>query len=144
MKVLHLYWVSGYASSHSKMCKWMWMMQHMWSIIQQAICHSMLLLGFVCLARTYQNKDNPPRDGKLPWASACCCISPVAFDWGSDCCWLGYCRSLWLSWDHRSTQRHTPRHRSLSLGQILYHFKWYITILTPKSGEVINQVMYPR
>lgn len=79
LKVLHLYWLSGYASSHSK---WMWMMQPKSWMIQQGICHSRLLLGFVCTARTCQNKDSPPGDRKLPWASTCCCILSVVFDWG--------------------------------------------------------------
>lgn len=98
LKVLYLCRVSGHASSHSKMYKWMWMMQQKWWIIQQAICHSRLLLGFVCPARTCQNKDSPPGDGKLLWASA------VPFWWLLTIAgWVIADHSGWLSWDHKST-----------------------------------------
>lgn len=76
----------------------MWMMQQKSWIIQQGICHSRLLLGFFfALQGLVRTKTAHLEIENFPEP-----LPPVAFcQWllteASDCCWLHYCRSLWLA-----------------------------------------------
>lgn len=122
-------------------------MQQKWWIIQQPLCHNRLLLGFVCPAMTCQNKDSPPGDGKLPWTSACCCIVSVAFDWAIWLLLAGLLQMI-LAGCHGITDPLRGRHQGMwvwALARfylILHKCKWYIIILTPKSGEVMYWLIH--
>lgn len=129
------------------MYKWMWICSRSGGSYNQSVTVGFCEVLFA-LQRLVRTKTAHLEMKNFPEPLPACCISSVAFEWAI---WLLLARLLQitLAGCHGITDPLRGRHQGIRVWAlarfylILYNFKWCITILTPKSREVIYWLMYP-